>query len=316
MVLEIKKDIQRAIAIIRKLNEAFFMKTLFGFKGLPEEILPKGMVRGSPEHLLYITFTSSIAYLRREEDLWKAATRTYEDKETRYVLNPKEVLSKPSSEVKSALNKYNYVVNVVRQEPFVIGKIIPQNKLASRENDFEIWLNLSKALVKFDSSIEKLFEAHDFDAFEVLKFFTETPYSNSFPEYRKKTKVIIWLAKMERNAKFSIRNLNALPLASGSHIIRSTFRTGAISGKINSFQTDIDDLIINFWQEVSVEGKGVLSIYPLQFQVYLWVLSRFGCSPRGDAEVCPQFDNCPVNKFCTPGTITILDKYITIDTKQ
>ena len=316
MIPEINKDIQRGILVIQKLGNVFQTEDFFGVAQMPEDILPYGVERGSPEHLLYITFVSSIAYLRWEESLWSAARETFEDDEMKYLFDPEKVLEKPFSKIEFDLKEYSLISNLTRGKHLEIGKVRPEDLKALRENDANAWINMSGALKKFDFSIEKLFEEHNYNAVDVVNFFTETDVSNSFTEYHRKGKVRIWLSRIERNTKFPIKNLDKVPMATGNHIIRATFMTGVLWGKFNSTQVDIDDMLIEFWNNVASEGKEQLHVFPVQFQTYLWILSKFGCKPGRKDSICSMKSQCPIGDFCAVGKFEIIDKFITIDTKQ
>ena len=59
---------------------------------MPEDISPKGVHKGSLEHLLFITLTTSIDYQRDADKLWENARKTYEDQETLYLFSPKRLI--------------------------------------------------------------------------------------------------------------------------------------------------------------------------------------------------------------------------------
>ncbi|MCK4667929.1 hypothetical protein KAU33_14330 [Candidatus Dependentiae bacterium] len=313
---EINKDIHRGILLIQKLSNVFQTEDFFGVTQMPEDILPYGVERGSSEHLLYITLVSSIAYLRWEESLWSAARETFEDDEKKYLFDPKKVLEEPFSKIEFDLKEYSLISNLTKGKPLGIGKVKSDDLKALRQNDPNAWVNMSRALKQFDFSIEKLFEEHNYDAVDVVKFFTETDFSNSFPEYQRKDKVLVWLSRIERNLKFPIKNLDKLPMATGNHILRATFMMGVIWGKFNSTEVDLDDMIIDFWNKVAIEGKEKLRVFPVQFQTYLWILSKFGCKPGRKESICSMKSHCPIGDFCAIGKFDILDKFITIDIKQ
>ncbi|MDD3626815.1 MAG: hypothetical protein PHV06_05800 [bacterium] len=317
MAVKFEKDIIRGISVIKKLNEAFFTDNLFDFEGLPEEKLPKEMLRGSSEHLLYITLVSAIAYLREEEQLWNSARMAWEDKHRRYLFNPAEILERPVSEVENDLRKVKLLCSPQELKPVSFKDLISGDQRFLRENDFEIWLNMSRTLNRFGSKVETLFDSHNFDALEIFKLFTETPFKDSFPEYKKERKLIIWLARIERNAHFPILNMIRIPMAGGTHIHRATFMTGCIRGELNSLQVELDDLTVKYWHEVAEAGKTSLNISPIQFQIYLWILSKFGCKPgKPDGkEECRNKKRCPVKEFCVSGQVLIKDEYTQINTR-
>jgi hypothetical protein len=58
---------------------------------MPENIEPAGIVRGSLEHLMFITLTVSIDYMRDANVLLGNSRKTYEDPDTRYLFDPKSI---------------------------------------------------------------------------------------------------------------------------------------------------------------------------------------------------------------------------------
>ncbi|MGC8742265.1 MAG: hypothetical protein ACP5T0_00100 [Verrucomicrobiia bacterium] len=66
---------------------------------MPEEIMPKGVVRGSLEHILLITLTVSIDYQRNAEKLWNSSRETFEDPTTRYLFDYKALYETPLEKV-------------------------------------------------------------------------------------------------------------------------------------------------------------------------------------------------------------------------
>ncbi|MCK4667758.1 hypothetical protein KAU33_13460 [Candidatus Dependentiae bacterium] len=316
MDINIKKDIDRGILIIKRLVDAYKNRKLFKFNELPENNLPEDLEVGSNEHLLYLSFVSGIAYLRREERLWAAARETYDDENLRYVFNPKEVIRHPLEEVESNLKEYGLFINLLVLKHWSIGKLKTVDRRSLRENDLEIWLNHANTLNDFSGDIKTLFESYDNNALKVFRAFTKLPYSSSFPTYHKPRKVEIWLARIRRYARFEIKNMNELPMPVGAHIIRATFLPGAISGELNSIHVDLDSLISDYWHEVAEVGKEELGLSPIEFQVFLWTLSKYGCSVGREGETCSLQEECPLGDICSKGKFNVMDTYISINLEQ
>jgi hypothetical protein len=73
------------------LYDAFRTIGIHGHTEMPEDILPIGVNRGSLEHLIFITFTVSIDYMRDANLLWEVSRKTFEDPRTRYLYRPSDV---------------------------------------------------------------------------------------------------------------------------------------------------------------------------------------------------------------------------------
>ena len=140
MKIEINKDYERGLETILKLKDAYFRNDFFNFTNVPDEIIPSGISRASKEHLLFLTFVSSIAYLRNEEQLWSAARLTWEDINTRYVFNPEEVLKTSREKVKKDLYKFNLFEDVIQARKWRIGNVMTSDSRRSRDNDIDLSL--------------------------------------------------------------------------------------------------------------------------------------------------------------------------------
>lgn len=316
MNIDYHKDIERGIEIIKFLHQAYTEKSFFDFTQLPEDVLPVGMDKGSNDHLLYLTLVSSVAYLRKEERLWPAARETWEDEEKRYLFYPDKILSSDPVTVDKDLKDYNVFINPLVLKHWSVGKLKSVDRRSLRENDLQIWINMANALSEHQSDVEQFFKDYDYDAVKIVNLFSTGKYKGAFPEYHKHRKAIVWLAKICRNATFRPNNLDKITMVTGSHIIRATFLSGAIWGQLNSIAVDLDKLVGDFWNEVYSAGKDELEVSPVEFQTYLWILSRHGCRVGRDGEICSQKSDCPVGEFCIAGRFQILDRYITIDTHQ
>ena len=86
-------DNQRGRKVAEILYNSFNSTGIFGKseKDLTENIIPKGIEKGSVEHILFLTLTVSIDYMRDADQLWCSARKTYEDPNTNYLFVPKEV---------------------------------------------------------------------------------------------------------------------------------------------------------------------------------------------------------------------------------
>ena len=93
----------------------------------------------------------ALNYQRNSYELWKAANKTYQDKETRFVFFPKEVLNHSFFEVQTALTKYKVALQKNKQT--------------------EIWIALCQTFVDFfDGDIRKLFDTFHNDVDKIREF--------------------------------------------------------------------------------------------------------------------------------------------------
>lgn len=73
---------------------------------LPESKPPTGVIRGSYEHIMFLTLAVSIDYQRSAKDLWDSARTTWEDKSTRWAFFPEEIKKRSIEELVECLAQY------------------------------------------------------------------------------------------------------------------------------------------------------------------------------------------------------------------
>ena len=81
-------DIERGRKVAGHLYDSFTSTGIHGRTDMPEDLPPKGIERGSLEHLLFITLTVSIDYQRDAPSLWESSRTTFEDKKINYLFYP------------------------------------------------------------------------------------------------------------------------------------------------------------------------------------------------------------------------------------
>lgn len=69
----------------------------------------------SEENAIFYTLPTALDYQRNSNTLWKSATATFENNETKFVFNPGEVVKKEFTEVQDALTKYNLALQKNKQ---------------------------------------------------------------------------------------------------------------------------------------------------------------------------------------------------------
>ncbi len=89
--MSINIDFERGKQVAELLYNSFTSQGIFEMIDMPEDIIPTGMIKGSLEHILFITLTVSIDYQRDASALWYSSRKTFEDPETRYLFNPKSL---------------------------------------------------------------------------------------------------------------------------------------------------------------------------------------------------------------------------------
>ena len=83
-----RKKILRKVNILQKM----WKEGELGGELMPEDENPN-LEKGSLENYLYFTLPMALNYQRNSYTLWENVNKTYKDKETNFVFNPKEVLN-------------------------------------------------------------------------------------------------------------------------------------------------------------------------------------------------------------------------------
>ncbi|MDD3627013.1 MAG: hypothetical protein PHV06_06800 [bacterium] len=315
--MELQKDIDRGVLVIKSLVDAFNEKRLFTCSHFPEDVFPENMEVGSNEHLVYISMISSIAYLRKEEQLWCLTRDAYEDSEGHIIFEPEKVLSTSLEDLERTMRQFGLLLSAMVIRQWMLRNPKTANRRELESHDLEIWTNMAQALMEFDCDIEKLLKHYDFDALKIIDDFARGKYSNCFPEYHRERKVILWLVRLQRYGKHFIKNLDKVPMPIGMHIIRATFMTGSVWGNANSIMTDLHKFLSDYWYDVAKKGQYLFKLAPIEFQIHLWILSKYGCAVgRREKQTCSSQQECPLKEFCTEGTFEILGTYVKVDTKR
>ena len=99
-------DGERGKKVAELLYTSFSTNGIHGRTDMPEDITPNGVVRGSLDHILFITLTVSIDYQRDAPSLWASSRKTFDDPETRYLFDPKLLYETPSDKIIENMQKY------------------------------------------------------------------------------------------------------------------------------------------------------------------------------------------------------------------
>lgn len=215
----IQKDITRGKQVAPLLFHSFKTTGIHGRTEMPEDIVPNGVVKGSLEHILFITLTVSIDYQRDADALWASSRRTYEDPETRYLFNPRLLQETPFPKIVRDMQKYKlskkpqqdantwHTVGVTFYEKWQGD---PRNFLASCNWDAPLIL----ARLKVDSHLRNGKRVPD------------------FPFLRGDKIGPLWLRMLRDNAGLTqIRNLDKVPIPVDIHVARATLALGVVHGQ-------------------------------------------------------------------------------------
>ena len=196
--------------ILKQVDILYMMwkKGELGGEVMPEDANPH-FEKDSKENYLYFTLPMALNYQRNSYTLWESANKTYEDKETKFVFDPKKCLEKSFEEVQQALTKYKVALQKQKQT--------------------EIWLSLCKTFVElYDGDIRRLFDELDNDV-DKIRDFIQKENKKKFP-YLSGTKICnYWLYVIWQYTDREYKNIENLTVAPDTHVVKATHRLGLIT---------------------------------------------------------------------------------------
>ncbi len=230
----------------KTLLEAFKTGKL-GQTVMPEDSHPE--FSDQEERLTYFTLPMALNYQRDSYKLWEAALKTFNDPETRFVFDIKEVAEKTEEEVRAALMKYKVALQ-------------PNKHVNS-------WRVIAKTIYKNWGSLAGLFEAAQND-FLQLKQIIKIDHKKGFP-YLSGPKIFnYWSFIMSTYGEVQLQNRDQIEIAPDTHITQCSVRLGVITQEEAGTLTK--DAISEKWR-ILLQGSG---IDPIDMHPPLWFWSRNG----------------------------------------
>ncbi len=288
-------DTKRGKEVAKLLCDKFLTEGIHGLKDMPEDIMPKGMEKGSLEHVMFITLTVSIDYQRDAPALWRAARETFEDENTRYLFDPKSLDETPIEKIIADMQKH---------------------KLSKKpQKDARIWKALGIAFYrKWDGNPQNFLQCCNWDAPTVLKQLKNSVHlynGRKVPDYpylRGDKIGPLWLRMLRDNVGITkLKNLGDIPIPVDIHIARATLTTGVVRGQFKGRLNDLFEHIRMAWFE-SVRGLTIKNrpMIALDVDEPLWHLSKYGCSKRDKTTgSCSKYVECEARQYCIKGKIEI-----------
>jgi len=297
-------DSKRGRKLSKLLHRKFITSGIFGRVEMPEDILPKGMTRGSLEHLLFITLTVAIDYQRDANILWEVSRQTWEDPETQYLFDPEAIHQTHYKKVTKDLQKY---------------KVSKKQK-----KDTNIWRTVGITFFKkWNSDPTRFLESCGWESLEILRrlktdthiFYGKTV--SDYPYLRGDKIGPLWLKMLRDNACITkLKNLEHVPIPVDIHIARATLATGIVRGEFNGNLNDLFEHVRNAWfesvKDLKVKGQQMMA---LDVDEPLWHLSKYGCTHRNkDTDRCHLIPECEAGDFCMTGRVKIENNKVKLNT--
>jgi len=294
MMLQI--DSQKGRIVAEYLYNSFYTRGILGRKDMPEDIMPKGMIRGSLEHIMFITLTVSIDYQRDAPALWESSRKTFEDPSTRYLFDPKSLVKTPIEEIINDMEVY---------------------QLSKKFNkDAKIWQTVGITFYeKWNGDPRNFLKSCNWDAPLIL----ERLRNDDYP-YLKGPKIgPLWLRMLRDNVGITeLKNLDKVPIPVDIHVARATLTTGVVKGQFKGKLDKLFEEIRKAWFE-SVKGLRIKDrpMIALDMDEPLWHLSKYGCSKNRDkiTGYCAICNRCEAREFCIEGMVKIeKNNYVELST--
>jgi len=297
-------DKERGKKVAELLYNSFSTTGIHGRTDMPEDITPNRVVRGSLDHILFLTLTVSIDYQRDAPSLWESSRRTFDDPETRYLFDPKLLHETPLRKIIEDMQKY---------------------KLSKKtKKDAYIWRTIGVTFYKkWEGDPCKFLKNCNWDSSLILNHLrNDTHLYNGrlvpdYPFLRGPKIGPLWLRMLRDNVGIThLRNLEEVPIPVDIHIARATLTTGVVRGQFKGKLDELFKYIREAWFE-SVKGLSIKNrpMIALDVDEPLWHLSKYGCSNRDKTTgYCPLLNRCEAREFCIKGKVKIENRIVELET--
>jgi len=296
-------DGERGKKVAELLYTSFSTNGIHGRTDMPEDIMPNGVVRGSLDHILFITLTVSIDYQRDAPSLWASSRKTFDDPETRYLFDPKLLYETPSDKIIENMQKYG-----LSKKP---------------QKDADIWRTVGVTFYKkWESNPCNFLKNCNWDSSLILKRLKNDTHlynGRSLPDYpylRGPKIGPLWLRMLRDNVGITqLRNLDKVPIPVDIHVARATLATGIVRGQFRGKLDEVFEYVRKAWFE-SVKGLSIKNreVIALDVDEPLWHLSKYGCAMRDKTTGnCPLYHRCEAKEFCVQGMVKIEGSTVELD---
>lgn len=297
-------DSERGKKVAKLLYNLFSTVGIHGRNDMPEDIMPKGVIRESLEQLIFITLTVSIDYQRDAIALWNASRKTFEDPETRYLFDPKALHENLPRKIIEDMQKYG-----LSKKP---------------QKDAYIWRMVGVTFYKkWNGDPRNFLQSCNWDAPIILERLKKDIHlyngrqAPDYPYLRGDKIGPLWLRMLRDNVGITkLENLDKVPIPVDIHVARATLTTGVVGGQFKGNLNELFKYIRKAWFE-SVKGLNAKnrSMIALDIDGPLWHLSKYGCTKRDkNTGKCTFYHRCGVKEFCIEGRVKIEGSIVEVET--
>lgn len=233
---------------IRCLME-MYRNGLLGGEAMPEDAHPE-LDRSSMELCHYLTLPMALNYQRNSYALWRAATQSFEDIQTKEIFDPRAVAKMDIQDLWSLLARYKVGLQSTRHT--------------------QIWHKICSTIAHdFDGDVRNLFQTCQNDIQKILNFIG-IEHKEKFPYLGGPKISNYWLYVMSTYTDVGLTNRVALSIAPDTHVMQASQRLGLVDG------TSTTSLgIAALWQGVLRDTE----FCPIDIHTPLWLWSRSNFMP-------------------------------------
>ncbi len=243
-------DIEKSRDIAKSIFEEFKNKGgVFSKVHFPEEItMPKGMERGSEEHLRYMTLTVVLSVMREAEKLHKMTYNIYMNPQTKWVLDPENVINHREEELED---------------------VFAELKDKWPRKDADIWFRICLNLKGFDYKLSNLLKNFNFDALKISDYIEDN--KSLYPNLGGLKIKPLWLRIVDETAGVKLSNMDKIPIPIDIHTARLSYKI-LFNQNLNS---KINKKIIERCQNGWIIVLENTEIYPCQLDEPLWLMGKY-----------------------------------------
>jgi len=297
-------DSERGKKIAELLYNSFTTNGIHGRTNMPEDIEPHSLIRGSLDHIFFITLTVSIDYQRDSPSLWESSRKTFDDPETRYLFDPRLLHETPFRKIGEDMQKYK-----LSRKP---------------QKDANTWRTVGVTFYKkWKGDPRNFLQDCNWNSPLILRRLRDDKHIYSgrqvsdFPYLRGPKIGPLWLRMLRDNVGITqLENLENVPIPVDIHIARATLATGIVRGQFRGRLDEVFEYIRKAWFE-SVKGLSIKNreMIALDVDEPLWHLSKYGCTNRDKTiGYCSLFNRCEAREFCTKGKVKIENGVVELET--
>ena len=165
-----------------------------------------GLALGSRENYLYFTLPVSLNFQRNSPAMWRSALATYEDKETRFVFFPEELVERSPQEIQTALLTHKLALQPVKH--------------------VHIWTTISHTLNEYYENDPRVVIAEaNSDAGEFIKLLQIT-HRKRFPYLSGPKLSNYWAFILSLYTDVRFNNIQEISIIPDTHVLQSSAELG------------------------------------------------------------------------------------------